>query len=254
MFGRWQKSAWLVLIGCLFSMADPVKILSQADSCYALRAEKAKGDKANRKHIDNTIRLYRSVLEDSLVSEKAALGLMRSEYFRIRFATKNDKERDKFVASAKALGDTLHSRFPNNRELTSLYATIYSMWGASIGPLKAVKQGAAARVRDLADSAKDFQILGRTHQLLPYIPLILPWPDKELALKYLLKAVHEGPKDPYSYFFLAELYFDQSEYDKAEQVIQQGLDLGVRTDYFLEDKRGRWHLKELLKKVKKRQQ
>ena len=185
MFGRWQKSAWLVLIGCLFSMADPVKILSQADSCYALRAEKAKGDKANRKHIDNTIRLYRSVLEDSLVSEKAALGLMRSEYFRIRFATKNDKERDKFVASAKALGDTLHSRFPNNRELTSLYATIYSMWGASIGPLKAVKQGAAARVRDLADSAKDFQILGRTHQLLPYIPLILPWPDKELALKYL---------------------------------------------------------------------
>ena len=78
--------------------------------------------------------------------------------------------------------------------------------------------------------------------------------DKELALKYLLKAVHEGPKDPYSYFFLAELYFDQSEYDKAEQVIQQGLDLGVRTDYFLEDKRGRWHLKELLKKVKKKQQ
>ena len=46
---------------------------------------------------------------------------------------------------------------------------------------------------------------------------------------------------------------DRKEYDNAEKIIQQGLDLGVRTDFFLEDKRGRWHLKELLKKVKAKQ-
>ena len=74
--------------------------------------------------------------------------------------------------------------------------------------------------------------------------------DKELALKYLRLAVKNQSKDPYSYFSLGELYFDRKEYDNAEKIIQQGLDLGVRTDFFLEDKRGRWHLKELLKKIK----
>lgn len=243
-----------VLLCCwTFSLADPARVLFVADSCYATRANKAKGDKANRSQIDKTINLYKSLLQDSLLAENAALGIMRSEYFRIRFATKNEKEKNKLIASAKTLGDTLHARFPKNKEMTSLYATIVSMWGASIGPLKAVKQGVAARVRDLADSAGDYQILGRTHQLLPYIPLILPWPDKERALKYLRLAVKNQSKDPYSYFFLGELYFDRKEYDNAEKIIQQGLDLGVRTDFFLEDKRGRWHLKELLKKVKAKQ-
>lgn len=252
MLGSWRKIAVVVFLAFSILEAGPTDVLKIADSCYAVRAEGAKGDKANRKHIDKTISLYRQVLKDSLLAEKAALGLMRSEYFRIRFATKNDNERDDLVAAAKELGDTLHAKFPKNNELTSLYATIFSMWGASIGPLKAVKQGAAARVRDLADSAGDYQILGRTHQLLPYIPLILPWPDKDLALKYLLRSVKERPKDPYTYYFLAELYYNQSEYEKAEAIIQKGLDLGVRTDFFLEDKRGRWYLKEMQKKVNKK--
>jgi tetratricopeptide (TPR) repeat protein len=140
-------------------------------------------------------------------------------------------------------------KYPNNIKISKLYLLTLSMWGAETNPFLAVKQGVAKRVRDLADSIQDYQILGRTHQVLPYIPIILSWPDKELAEKYLVKALELDSKDPYNYFFLSEIRFDQGLYDEAEKFIQAGLDLGVRTDFFLEDKRGRWHLKELQKKI-----
>ena len=53
----------------------------------------------------------------------------------------------------------------------------------------------------------------------------------------------------YNYFFLAELRFDQKRYADALNIIDRGLSRGIRTNYFLEDKRGRWKLKELQKKI-----
>ena len=123
------------------------------------------------------------------------------------------------------------------------------MWGAEKNPLTAVKEGVANRVRDIATASNDFQVLGRAHQLLPYIPIILSWPDKALADKYLTMALEKDPKDLYNYFFLAELRFDQKRYADALNLIDRGLSRGIRTSYFLEDKRGRWQLKELQKKI-----
>ncbi len=48
---------------------------------------------------------------------------------------------------------------------------------------------------------------------------------------------------------MAELRFDQKRYADALNIIDRGLARGIRTSYFLEDKRGRWQLKELQKKI-----
>ena len=241
----------MIFISILLSFSFG-KTISFADSCYNARALHAKGDKADRAHIDKTIQAYRSLLSHPKYAERAAVGLIKSEYFRIRFATKSEKEKEKLTEHAKVLGDSLHKWFPKNKELTSIYVTLYSAWGAQIGPLKAVKQGAAARVRDLADSAKDYQILGRAHQLLPYIPLILSWPEKQLAYKYLLLSLKEKPEDLYTYLFLAELYIDDSEYEKAKDIINKALKRGIRNDFQLEDYRARYKLKDLLNKANKK--
>jgi Tfp pilus assembly protein PilF len=110
----------------------------------------------------------------------------------------------------------------------------------------------AAKVRDIAISTENYQVLGRAHQLLPYIPIILSWPDKTLTEKYLKLALEQDPADTYNYYFLAEFRLDQKQYDEAQKLIDRGLSRGVRTDYMLEDKRGRWHLKELQKKLDKK--
>lgn len=219
------------------------------DSCYFSRGENAIDDKADLKNVHKMIQAYEKALKDSSVHEKATEGLLNSYYFMLRFASPEKEKRKELLKEVSLLAERMHAKYPNNIKISKLYLLTLSMWGAETNPFLAVKQGVAKRVRDLADSIQDYQILGRTHQVLPYIPIILSWPDKELAEKYLVKALELDSKDPYNYFFLSEIRFDQGLYDEAEKFIQAGLDLGVRTDFFLEDKRGRWHLKELQKKI-----
>ena len=223
--------------------------LKIGDSCYFSRAENAIDDKADLKNVHKMIQAYEKALKDSSVHEKATEGLLNSYYFMLRFASPEKEKRKELLKEVSLLAERMHAKYPNNIKISKLYLLTLSMWGAETNPFLAVKRGVAKRVRDLADSIQDYQILGRSHQVLPYIPIILSWPDKELAEKYLVKALELDSKDPYNYFFLSEIRFDQGLYDEAEKIIQAGLDLGVRTDFFLEDKRGRWHLKELQKKI-----
>ena len=142
-----------------------------------------------------------------------------------------------------------YEKFPNNREIAHVYASTLSMWGSERNTLSSLKEGVAGKVRDVATAAEDWQILGRAHFLLPYVPLVLPWPDAKLADKYLTMALEKNRKDIYNYYFLADLRYDQKRYDDAMELIVQGLDEGVRPGYVLEDKRARWHLKELWKTI-----
>lgn len=238
-----------ILLLCVWGLGVANEDLKIADSCYLRRAENAIGDKANQKSVNKMINAYKSALKDSSVHEKAAEGLLQSYYFMLRFASPEKDKRKEVLKGAYLFAESMHSQYPTNHYISKLYLLFMSMWGAETNPLLAVKQGIAGKVRDLADSIHDYQILGRSHQLLPYIPIILSWPDKKLAEKYLTKALEIDSKDPYNYFFLAELRFNQNRYDDAEALIKAGLNLGVRTDFFLEDKRGRWHLKELQKKI-----
>ena len=157
--------------------------------------------------------------------------------------------RSKKLDSLKNITEAAYMKFPKNREISHIYATAVSMWGADKNPLQAVKDGVANKVRDVATQTEDWQVLGRAHQLLPYVPLILTWPDKNLADQYLTQALQQDPKDLYNYFFLAELRFEQKRYADALDLIERGLSRGIRTNFFMEDKRGRWQLKELKKKI-----
>lgn len=220
-----------------------------ADSCYAARAEHANGDKADPQNAKLMIEAYKKAMEDSSVEEAASAGYVKSIYFAFRFVPFEKKQRGQHLDTLKSIAEKAYNKFPKNKEISHIYASALSMWGAERGPLTSVKEGVASKVRDIATTAGNYQILGRAHQLLPYIPLILPWPDKSLAEKYLAMALDQDPKDLYNYFFLAELRFDQKRYADALDIIDRGLARGIRTNFFLEDKRGRWHLKELQKKI-----
>lgn len=237
----------VVLLGaiCCFANSD----LAFADSCYKARAERAKGDKADKKNADLMIAAYKRAQKDSTVAEKATEGLVKSVYFAFRFVPFEKNKRKAKLDSLKDLSEKAYNRYPKNKEIAHIYAASVSMWGAEKNPLAAVKDGVAAKVRDVATATKNYQVLGRAHQLLPHIPIILSWPDKELADKYLNMALKQEPADLYNYFFLAELRLNQKRYDEAQKIIDKGLARGVRTDFFLEDRRGRWHIKEVQKKL-----
>lgn len=220
-----------------------------ADSCYKARAERAKGDKADKKNADAMIAAYKKAMADSSVREPATEGYAKALYFSFRFVHFEKSKRKEKLDFLKQETEKAYTEFPKNKNIASIYASCLSMWGAEKNPLAAVKDGVANKVRDVATAAGNDQILGRAHFVLPYIPLVLPWPDKKEADKYLSRALANDPRDVYNYFFLAELRFDQNRYADALDIIHRGLARGVRTEFFLEDKRGRWHLKELEKKI-----
>ncbi|MCF0221582.1 MAG: hypothetical protein HUK19_04740 [Fibrobacter sp.] len=239
----------LVILLLLASWVCANDDLRVADSCYAVRAEKAVGDKANKKNTELMTARYKAAMADSTVEEQATLGYVKSLFFTIRFIDIDKNKRMATLNTMKTDSEKAYQKFPKNKEIAYCYLSILSMWGNERGALTSVKEGVANTIRDVATSTENWQVLGRAHFVLPYVPLILPWPDKKLADKYLTMAMQKDPKDLNNYYFLAELRFDQKRYADALDLIDRGLSRGVRTSFFLEDKRGRWHLKELQKKI-----
>ena len=242
-----SRTLCALLLGAAFALAN--SDLAFADSCYAARADRADGEKADARNATLMKDAYRRAMQDQSVLEKATEGYVKSYYFAFRFVPFNKNKRSVHLDSLKNISEAAYKKFPKNKEISHIYASTLSMWGAEKNPLAAVKEGVATKVRDVATASNDYQILGRAHQLLPYIPIILSWPDKALADKYLTMALQQDPKDLYNYFFLAELRFDQKRYADALDLIERGIARGIRTNHFLEDKRGRWKLKELQKKI-----
>jgi tetratricopeptide (TPR) repeat protein len=99
--------------------------------------------------------------------------------------------------------------------------------------------------RNPMDYAGAYQILGRMHQLLPRIPLILNWPDKKLAEIYLRKSIEADPHDLSAFLFLGELLRDQGRHLEAAQLIFPALRQQPRSTDLLEDKRILWKLQQL---------
>ena len=240
---------FLFLLFAVYCVVYANEDLRVADSCYAARAERAKGDKADARNAKIMIEHYQKAMGDSSVWERATEGYVKSLFFSFRFVHFEKNRRKAKLDSLKSISETAYKQFPKNREIAHVYASALSMWGNERGALTSVKDGVAAKVRDVATAAEDYQVLGRAHFVLPYVPLILSWPDKKLADMYLNMALQNDPRDLYNYFFLAELRFDQKRYADALDLIDRGLSRGIRTNYFLEDKRGRWELKELQKKI-----
>lgn len=242
-----KKFLAVLLIVAVWCFAN--EDLRVADSCYAARAERAKGDKADANNAKLMIESYLRAMSDTSVQERATEGYVKSLFFAFRFVHFEKRQRKAKLDSLKSISEYAYKQFPKNKEIAHVYASAISMWGNERGALTSVKEGVATIVRDVSTAAEDYQVLGRAHYLLPYVPIILSWPDKKLADKYLNMALQKDPKDLYNYYFLAELRLDQKRYADALNLIDRGLSRGVRTSYFLEDKRGRWHLKELQKKI-----
>ena len=239
----------VLLLAVALGLASANDNLIRGDYWYANRAAGAKGDRADRSIADKMTAAYQLAMRDSAVEEIAAEKQLDALYFKGRFAAFDQKDRMKIHTAAKELGERMHAKYPKNKKIMSLYAINLSLWGKEYGPLQAVREGVAKRVRDLSDSAKDYQILGRAHQLLPYIPLLLNWPDKKLADHYLNLALVHHPEDLYNSLFVAELLLDQDRYEEAISIIDVALLKGIRLNYILEDRRARWKLKWLRQQI-----
>ncbi len=242
----------LIFLLLLGSSTFANKDLDEGEYWFKNRAQNSKNDHADSLIVEKMINAYKRALKDSVVEEKAAERLLYAYYFKGCYVIDyhNHEARLKLFGESKAFGEEMHGKFPKNKEIASLYAQNLSLWSSEYGALQAVKEGVASKIRDLSTEAKNWQFLGRAHQLLPYIPIVLSWPDKDLADKYLTLAHKNDPADLNTSLFLAELRLDQKRYAEALELVEDALSKGVRKSFTVEDKRSRWKLKDLKKKIK----
>ncbi len=243
--------------------AEDAALLAEADRLWALRAEGSTGGHARAAAIDPVIAACRSALAAEPGSVAAHACLMRALYFKGEHvaddvAAKREifdegrKAAEEALGllrrdASKAAGKDLSKATPvelaphlkgRADAVDAFYwaAADWGKWSLAFGKMAAVKQGAAAKIRDYAqavilldplyDGGGGYRILGRLHHQTPSVPFLTGWASRKEALRNLRLAVAAGPRNFLGREFLAEAIWDYEpdRRDEARALMQALVD------------------------------
>lgn len=243
MLGAALAAALLLTLALAAAAAGP-DYLAQADALFAQRADLAKARQAAD--------LYQKALQADPKNEQAAYKLART-YYWIGKHQKTDEEKvavfEKGIAAAKkALAinpDSLGGHF--------WLGVCYGVYGSAKGVMKSlslvdpIKQEMAAVIaKDPSyDSGGAYRVLGRLYFKLPG----LFGGSNSKAVENLQTALKYGPHRWLNHIYLAEVYMDEGEKEKARALLKQVLagpaEPGLEPEWAEEKEQARKLLQEL---------
>lgn len=242
-------------------------LLDEADALYARRGEGARGSVADPKPIDEAIGRYRRALQRAPADGEALFRLLRALHFRGAFCGAAVETQRAVFDEGRQLGQAavvriergLQDKKPAERmgalrkvpRAADLYfwtAACWGQWALARGKLAAARQGAAGRVRDLAQTVIELEpsleeggghrVLGRLHDQAPRILFLTGWVSREKALLYLRTSHEMAPQNSATRFFLADaiLNHDEKNKDEARRLLQSLIEDAPRPEYLIEDR------------------
>ena len=233
--------------------------LQLGDSYYDLRAEDSKDNMANGKNVKEAIKYYNLALKNSTEKEEAAWKLLRAYYFLGCFAIPNAKDRLNLFEKARKEGKSFFREFPKNTNIAYWYSVDLALWASMVNPMVALNAGSVRESRNIAQmliatekkgdsvsAARGYQILGRAHQKIPHIIVILSWVRKDSSEVYFKKSISLNPKDLATHLFLAEYYKEAGREWETENILLPLLKKHPRRDEYLEDERNLIKMRKLL--------
>lgn len=239
--------------------------LAEGDAHYERRAEGAKGAVPDPERIDAAMAAYRRALTLDPHSLEARAGLLRAIFFRGGFCQITPAYQMKIFEDGKRLAEETVQSLEKSRGsprgpariqalrgvpgATRVYFWAAVSWGqwAADHKLAAAWQGAAVRMRDLAQTVVDldpsmdqgsgYLLLGRLHAECPRIPMITRWISRTQAIAYLREALAIGPKNTPNMYFLADAILDNDPVhaDEARRLLEKCASVEPRPDYLVED-------------------
>jgi hypothetical protein len=247
----------------------------EADRLWASRADGSKGGDAASEPIDAVLAACRRGIEASPESLAPRWRLMRALYFKGEHTTADPSERKLLFDEGRKAGEEAlelvrkaaarSGRPPANASPVALVPFVKEMpdvvpaflwagvdwgkWALVFGKMAAVRQGAAAKIRDYAqavvllypgyEDGGGYRVLGRLHHQTPRVPLLTGWASRSEALKNLRLAVEKGPKNLINRLYLAEATWDYEPGRRAEAKAMLEALLGETPDpaYLVEDRR-----------------
>jgi hypothetical protein len=219
--------------------------LAEGDAHYARRAEGASGARAAPAAIDQAVAAYQRAVDADAGSAEARARLIKALFFRATYCGATQDERRRLFERAREVGE--RGLAPLDVELRGLdgerrraalvacpgalalqlwTAIAWGEWALARGKWAAAREGAAGRVRDLAQSVADaapqleegggLRVLGRLHDQSPKIPFLTGWVSRRKALDSLRRALEIGPANLVTQLFLAEAILDHEERRSGE--------------------------------------
>lgn len=281
-----RRFAVLFCLPALLAASSPVPTPADIDRLWALRAEGSTGGHALSAPIDLTIDACRASLAAEPDSLEARWRLMRALYFKGEHTTDDptakralfDEGRTVAEQSLAILrreaGREAHRDFAKAtpvelvRDVKANVAAVPSFlwaavdwgkWALVFGKTAAVKQGAAAKIRDYAhavvlldpayDGGGGYRVLGRLHHQTPAVPFFTGWASRSEALKNLRLGVAAGPRNLVGRQFLAEAMWDYetARRGEARALLQKVLAETPDPDYLVENRKTQEEAAQLLK-------
>jgi len=264
------------------SLLFPMTV-EEADQLWLSRDQGSEGPVASAETAQNIVDAYRGLLQTSPKDLSLRWKLMRALYFQGRYTGQSVEEQQATFSDAIALGEKgfeliqkefqadpddkpekIAAKLKGNEDALHLYfyqSVAWGQWALAFGKMKAVRKGAASKIRDystvcvLADktmeSAGPLRVLGRLHHQTPRVPFITGWASNKDAMKYLKEAVSLGPENPMNKLFLAELLLDEDEPQQAKELLTEIASISPRLEYQVEDADTSMEAARLLKTIKK---
>jgi len=281
-----RRLAVLFCLPALLAASGTVPTPADIDRLWALRAEGSTGGHALSAPIDLTIDACRAALAAEPDSLEARWRLMRALYFKGEHTTDDavlkrgifDEGRTVAEQSLAILrrdaGHEAHRDFAKAtpvelvRDVKANVAAVPSFlwaavdwgkWALVFGKTAAVKQGAAAKIRDYAqsvilldpayDGGGGYRVLGRLHHQTPAVPFFTGWASRSEALKNLRLGVAAGPRNLVGRQFLAEAMWDYetAQRGEARALLQKILAETPDPDYLVENRKTQEEAAQLLK-------
>lgn len=213
----------LLLAVSVHAAEDPE---ARGDRLWARRAEGFEAThKADPALAAGTVRAYEEALRARPRDLRLHFKLIEALYFDGHFAEADPgKARDRFdrmvelADEACTLSDSVESHF--------WAAVSWGLWGMSHGHLAAAMKDVAGRVRDhsarVAEldpgyrDAAGWRILGRLHTVVPRIPVMTEWVDREQGIAFLRQAYGTSTRDLRNPLYLAEALLENKPEERTQ--------------------------------------
>ena len=232
---------------------DAAAAVAEGDAAWARRAEGARGGTALPGPIEAALAAYHRALDANPASLEPRWRIMRALYFLGEHATTGTEEKKRVFDQGKALGEetlalirkeaspaagkSLAKASPvdlvpfvrGRKDVTAcfLWAGVdWGKWSLVFGKTQAVRQGAAAKIRDYAtaviqldptfEDGGGYRVLGRLHHQTPSVPFLTGWASRGEALRNLRLAVQVAPRNFVNRLYLAEAMWDYEKERRPE--------------------------------------
>ncbi len=265
---------WTLVLVSLASGAEAsgADALARGDAAYARRGEGQQSGRAAPEPIREAVVAYEEAVGVSPTSLEAHWKLLRALFFQSEYAVPSVSERRLVLNQGVAIGrkaeglladsignatllgqgeeEVVAAALRGNPDAVPVCfwsAVVFASWGRMAGPVLALREGLAERLRRQAElvialdpayeAGGAHRLLGRIHAEVPRIPVLTPWVQRERALAELRQAFALAPDHPWNQLLLGMTLLElaPAEKPRAIELLQRAATGIPRPEYLVED-------------------